>query len=547
MTQTRAWIAAGLVVSLVMAPTVGFAKSTKACGGECAPYFIASELAGAGQIGGFSLTGALLDQQISQSPSPSSSPSPAASSSGIPGIGTGSCGAFKFPISYAQTGPACEAIYLTEKAVKINERVVKVWAAAAATCGVACALYTCLMSPGGPLLCGTLAAAADVACLAAGGVAAARDIVGLQELTVETKQSLDKLSAMNSITTVAGGVTAGVVGGMALGGGGISPCWPFGIYSAITGMKNSNVQKEKKIISSNCNKIHQSMMTAMQATGVDPSLCASPSPSPSMSGTQAGLSLAGGRAATLGPRGSTSGTSGGGGGAGASPGPDEDMVSDDMIAQAAMAGGMDKFANYDGLKKVGAETQKLGINMDDLANRMAAGASVGEVLLAQGIQGLPDSAKPQFADVVKQIDDLANKGKFFSGNVQGTNYTGGGKGPAPINMKNLTFGMKIPDGPAGYAYVKEAIFQAAQLRSKLDQLDLGQDWLHPYWQGSIFDLISIRIDRTRERVDQLEWAIPANTFYAGSNLKTVIPKRDAQTNPAAPATTAPATTPPIKK
>ena len=94
---------------------------------------------------------------------------------------------------------------------------------------------------------------------------------------------------------------------------------------------------------------------------------------------------------------------------------------------------------------------------------------------------------------------------------------GGGRGASLSSAAKpaspFGFGMKGPGLTGGPA---EATFEKMK---KAPELQEGGDIFHEGYAGSIFDIVSVKLTKTHDRIDELEWDTPLNRALAGLPAK----------------------------
>jgi|GEM_PF-4565371 len=155
---------------------------------------------------------------------------------------------------------------------------------------------------------------------------------------------------------------------------------------------------------------------------------------------------------------------------------------------------------------------RTGMSIGDIQKRLDSGEGPGSIL--GGLSGMPSNV----AALLAQLDADATSGKLAFKGVAGTAYAQGGKaapakntGSKTISFGDFGFGTKAAVGGAP----KELSFGGERKPAAL----LGDDIWHTGFDGTIFDIVSRRLDTSRDKLQQLEWDSPLNRALTG------LPKR----------------------
>jgi hypothetical protein len=159
--------------------------------------------------------------------------------------------------------------------------------------------------------------------------------------------------------------------------------------------------------------------------------------------------------------------------------------------------------------------QAAGLSMEDLAKRLGSGQSVSQI--AASTSGMEKVA----ASLARFEDSAKKNGSRSSGSMLASSGTykssgGGAKPAARANPFSMFGGMKGPASLAGGA-PSETTFEKA--KRELSGLDGNTDIWHEGFNGTIFQIVSKTLGRTRERIDQLEWESPLNRALTGLPAK----------------------------
>ncbi len=181
----------------------------------------------------------------------------------------------------------------------------------------------------------------------------------------------------------------------------------------------------------------------------------------------------------------------------------------DGVSNSATANNLDRHA----IKVLNTEPKKnneliqkvTGLSAQDFARKLASSADPAATL-TQALGGI----SPQIQAAVAEIDAV---GKRELPNMPMMSYKSpAASGSSPSSKKP---GLQ-PFGSFG--------FQGVSKSSKLEfkyatpdpkYLDEGTDVFHAAWPGTIFHIVSRKIERNKQRVDNLEWATPMNRALVG--------------------------------
>ena len=468
--RLRQWIVLGLIFSVVLESGAA-AESTKACPMQCQPYFS-------------------LKSQVKSNPA----------------ILTDAAQTCKIPPAHLAVGPGCEAIKITETALKINTRVVTMYTVATVICGVACWL---------PI--------ASAVCVGSGVISTLGDLQGLSQLQKESKEAIRGLSMMATGLAVAGGVTAATttVTSTTVRN---NNCIAAATYAVVAAAKYVSIPGERKSFDKNCDTVQKESLILSGTTGI--STC--PETKPGNQGPNREASLSGGAAGSQGAKGAQSGISAGLAEL-ASPPPSDDLQFNEATVASAATAGFDKEFKSKDLQEMYNRASEFGINTGDLENKIASGMSPSDAIASQNLKDFPLDRKDALVKDMKKLEDIALRGKLMEGSVKGSTYASSNQGPRTRpTVRDLVFGMKNPN-VEGEAKVDEYVFQSTT-KPHLAPVDTGTDEFHPYWTGTIFDLVSMRIELSLDKVEKLEWVKPSNKFIAGENSGAPAPQQ--QTSPA---------------
>ncbi len=338
------------------------------------------------------------------------------------------------------------------------------------------------------------------ACIGAVGTALTNDLLAYKQLKETGAKSA------NSMTQVYSAATLGVGAALAYnaytapvsdGGNTITSCVMTGILAAVTVMRYQNISTEKKAASSACKSATEQSATNFQQAGVDPICKPSETPSPPPE-----ASLEGTASATRGANTGRQGVHGADSGVGADYG---DFDNPELLhaATAGVGGDLVPHLDKDAIKN---RADELGINTKQIGAAVASGASPASIL-----GGLSTPKLGPLVGVVKGMEDLASKGQLFQeGVVAGTAYSGSrGKG-SPATAGAKAPGGFTPSVKGGGKASEVAFGKAVEVKPTYD----GSDIWHTGYKGTIFDLISRKLEIRRDRVTQLDYAIPFNNVMS---------------------------------
>lgn len=177
-----------------------------------------------------------------------------------------------------------------------------------------------------------------------------------------------------------------------------------------------------------------------------------------------------------------------------------------LSRSAAAMGFINSMPNKD---MIPAALEKMGTNLEDLTKRLTT-SPPGEVLAAIA-PDLPQS----YLNTLKEIDQLALSGKLkIEGDEPAAVYAGAGSSAAKAGEDPYAFMRKgSAGGAAGGTAAKEVGFEKSAKKDQTLPAD-GDIW-HGSWGGSIFQIVTIRLNGTRDRIDNLEWSTPLNRALNG--------------------------------
>ena len=160
------------------------------------------------------------------------------------------------------------------------------------------------------------------------------------------------------------------------------------------------------------------------------------------------------------------------------------------------------------LSSMPSALKAMGTDLGQMANQLA---SQGAAATLGGMSGLPNGA----ADAIKELDQglkdgsLKIKGLDTAGVMKGG---GGGGGAGGKKSGNLNFGFGFGGGHMASTSKTESF--SAHKKKDLGVLGDGDIW-HSHWNGTIFQIISTKLEKARGSVEQLQWCSPLNRALAG--------------------------------
>jgi hypothetical protein len=168
-----------------------------------------------------------------------------------------------------------------------------------------------------------------------------------------------------------------------------------------------------------------------------------------------------------------------------------------------------------GLTDLNNSLPNMGNSMKDALDKLGTSLSqIGEDLKTKSptsvisgmIPNLPPDMKAALDDVQKKIDSGQLKLKGDDSGTVMMSGGGGGGGSSSGPRRPAGFGAMAATGSTKTAQVS---FNP-QPAPKVDN-----DIWHSNWTGSIFQIISTKLDHTRNRIHELEWSSPLNRALAG--------------------------------
>ena len=155
--------------------------------------------------------------------------------------------------------------------------------------------------------------------------------------------------------------------------------------------------------------------------------------------------------------------------------------------------------------QLGPAVASQGIDTSGLMNRLASGEDPGQVM-GSAFSGPGADALANLAKVTSE--HAAELGA--AGGAAPTAATGGGSAPAKASAFNFGLGDL---GVASPAQTDQSF--APKAKAPLPEGDI---W-HTGYPGTIFEIVTQKIDANRDRVDNLDWSTPLNRALAGGTSK----------------------------
>jgi hypothetical protein len=400
-----------------------------------------------------------------------------------------------------QVAQFCAAIDLSEKGNKESLAAAIIYGAAATTCLASC------VADKFPVL-----KAAQGACVYAAGAAVLADAAASIAIRVQGEKQTHSMQALNGLVGVGSMAAAG---GSSLVGGGTSSlsmtntaesCLAATMLFAGVAVKTVQRRRTDDASDKNC-KLARDLASQARVTRNNES-------------NGKGANDANGGSVSSGVAGAGDATTSSSGNADV----DSYFASVDgspypfpppQFAAATGNGGDPFLAAFNGLTNKGdiprALTEAAGISMGQFARRMANGESLGDITSSLPNLNQGGVSSQGLANLERDI--LSGKAELGLANGKSM-YVGGGGSSKPQGTANrpmatdFTFGMRAPAGTTS----SEAVFEKMK-RDVAPEAD-GDIW-HEGYGGSIFQIVSVKLSKARDRVDQLEWETPLNRALTG--------------------------------
>ena len=146
------------------------------------------------------------------------------------------------------------------------------------------------------------------------------------------------------------------------------------------------------------------------------------------------------------------------------------------------------------------------MSLSDLGKRLTNGESPSQIL--SSIPGLQNHAAA-FNQMDKMVQkELAKNGSALAASYSAPKGAGAAKKNTDFSSLFSSTDKPIAAGAGGQALE----FGKMQAAPKLSE---GGDIWHEGYTGTLFDITSQRIDKSRTGVDQLEWSSPMNRALLG--------------------------------
>ncbi len=158
--------------------------------------------------------------------------------------------------------------------------------------------------------------------------------------------------------------------------------------------------------------------------------------------------------------------------------------------------------------------QKTGLGLTDIARKLEAGQSPASIV--SSIPGLE-----KFAGAIAQLDRDVQKAAAASPNLAGSGAyaSRGGAGSGASKSSGQDFGSMFGAKDAGMGAGGSSAIAFEKMKQALAVGSSSEDIYHETYKGSIFDIATQRLDKSRKNVDDLEWESPMNRALLG------LPKR----------------------
>jgi hypothetical protein len=231
-------------------------------------------------------------------------------------------------------------------------------------------------------------------------------------------------------------------------------------------------------------------------------------------GAPGGASNGGGAGGAAANGGSNTGGGAGGNGSGVDPGVTGANAYLNGGSLPASAGGLGSAINrIGGPSALKDHLQQSGASAGDIANALKSGGPAGYL---GGADGAPAGFAAALADMQKDIKDGKVKIPMTGSYGGGGGGGGGGSGNAKSGGDS-PFGFKGPGGAGGgdlgFDKKKKEVLKEAE----------SDDIFHEHFGGTIFQIITLRLGKTTDRVEKMEWQTPLNRALTGiGNSKPVV-------------------------
>jgi hypothetical protein len=187
------------------------------------------------------------------------------------------------------------------------------------------------------------------------------------------------------------------------------------------------------------------------------------------------------------------------------------------MLSAATEGPMSKLLNsMDNKDQLPDLLQQAGMGLKDIAKKLASGQSPASVI-SSALPNLPSD----LANALKANEKAALDGTLSFPGMPNSAMASGGSGGAkatssgdPVANRFSAFGAR---GIASDTGAKDLSFGATKAATSSASDD--NDIWHSKWNGSIFQLITNKLYKNQNRVEQLEWSTPLNRALMGISNK----------------------------
>jgi hypothetical protein len=398
----------------------------------------------------------------------------------------------KRALEWAQVGQLCDSYTLLQEGASAQGDMTTTYTAAAVACGVACAISTGTLGFG--------AGFAETACKFASVAAGGMDVFSQSRIVLNGKGFRDAWGGvLHSSGTLVGAGAALVATGVAAMD---SPsCIATGLLAAAAGLHVGGKAKVNSSINKNCNNIKTIAPAdlAMDSGGKGPG--GPPSPKPTL--RPPGIPI------VVKPTGEGSRRN------------DFNPFTEDQhspitaqLTSGPVADLMKEMQNKQDIPRVVKEAT--GMTIGDL-NRELESKGPGEIVAA--IKGIP----APMADFLRSVDQAAKDGKLADSGalkdtqlaVEGTVPIQGGAASSPTRGGAAGGVVSTMDFNFGGGAPKAAAAPSELSFDKHRELEADGDVWHTAFPGTIFQIVTHRLNKSRDRVANLEWASPLNRALVG--------------------------------
>ncbi|HCM40454.1 MAG: hypothetical protein A2Z97_03825 [Bdellovibrionales bacterium GWB1_52_6] len=406
---------------------------------------------------------------------PAPAASPAASSSKVD-----LCADDRFQQDWGQIGHQCAAVTASEKGKTAEMVTASVYTAAAAVCTSACiAMHSPIIAASSALL---------AACTVSGTVA------GITDLTYSILIGNAVGGVMGGLVGAAGAVGSAAVTGVASSSAGHkiagSPCWSMGILFAVAGIKWYMMSNSAGAAREACNAAGKYADSNAMGNG---------------GGSRTRINTPLGTKNPLAPYDANAGA----------PSPYisnlDNLDGFPSTHLSAAKASPDIFGAFPNSGTFPEALKELNINPGDIARQLE---NQSPAALLSGMSGMPDNIRQK----LWEIDDAIKSGGiqltgggggvYSGGSGGGSGAVGGGSGKNPFGDLSA-FGKKKDEAVEGPALLK-----LSAKDSDISSLNDDDIW-HSTFKGTIFEIVSHRLTKSRDKILPGEWATPLNRALMG--------------------------------